>query len=290
MKKITKIEKIGVLLRRNTININTHFLQLFKALSDKFSLYLEAESLLMLDLNLLNQEIKSATFEQLCEEMDILLCLGGDGTLINALTKSRGRLPILGVNIGNLGFLTAINLSDISSFSLALQNNDFLIENRALLSAKLSNSGTRFLAINEVLIAKKGILGTIKIDVMINDVTFNTYLADGLIISTPTGSTAYNISAGGSVVYPHCKNMLITPVAPHSLTQRPLVLPDDVVLSFKVRDNANIIIDGQNVIDIGPKDRLNIRYSSIKALLIQKSDYSYFETLKTKFKWGENDK
>ena len=142
-------------------------------------------------------------------------------------------------------------------------------------------------ALNEFLISKQTLSGLIDIEAKINGWSFNTYFCDSLIVGTPTGSTAYNISVGGSVVYPHCKNILLTPVAPHSLTQRPLIVDSGVKLEFGVREKALLIIDGQESIDILPQDRILIQQSPQYAHLIYPKERNYFQILREKFKWGE---
>ena len=131
--------------------------------------------------------------------------------------------------------------------------------------------------------------GMVRICASIDNKHFNTYVCDGLIIGTPTGSTAYNISAGGSVIYPYCRNILLTPLAPHSLTQRPLVLNDEFVLEFYAQQRAKLIIDGQEMIDITPTHRIQIQALSQSAKLIYPQTRDYFSVLKEKFKWGDNE-
>lgn len=223
--------------------------------------------------------------KELEEKCEFLISLGGDGTLISTLRKIHS-LPILGVNAGRLGFLTGIGVNEFLPLLPKLMKKDYVVEEHAMLGVYLDNSLIS-LCINEVLISKNTLSTMTQIQAKINQKPFNHYYCDGLIIATPTGSTAYNISAGGSVVYPYCKNILLTPLAPHSLTQRPMVIGDDVELEFGVFEESKIIIDGQEVLPFLPQQILRVARHPQAARLIYPRERDYFEVLREKFHWGE---
>ncbi|WP_158655940.1 MULTISPECIES: NAD(+)/NADH kinase [unclassified Helicobacter] len=273
-----------------------------------------------------------------------MVSLGGDGTLISAVHKSLGSaLPVLGINMGRLGFLTAIKPSELEDFIPLLLSGEYSLDKHqmlevelcagaaldeaesknadskkmdsakmdsAVLESSLVESGgcvptkelhtkklcaqkshtqklrtQKFYVLNEVLITKKDISGMVKIYAKVDDEALNAYYADGLIIATPTGSSAYNISAGGSVVHPACRVMLLTPVCAHSLTQRPMVISDDFVLRFEVDEDAMIMLDGQERVEFGKNDVLVVRKGR-GVNLIQHPKRSYFAVMKEKFSWG----
>ena len=256
-------------------------------------------------------------------KVDALISIGGDGTLISAVHKSVGsHLPIFGINMGHLGFLTAINPSELESFAKDLAQGNYVLDAHKLLEGKIVRQGGEvsqpFYALNEILITKKDISGMIHIDAMIEGEFCNSYRADGLIIATPTGSSAYNISAGGSVVHPRCQVLLLTPVCAHSLTQRPMVISDEWELAFRIhsthispsKDSAKLIktgiktlqnndtqyqdiediegmimIDGQQCASFKKGDVLEVR-ASTQVNLIQHPNRSYFAILREKFGLG----
>lgn len=278
------ISKIGVLLRPDTPMLRDAFLKIQKALNQNgIEVSLEKMSATMIG-------AVGVDFESMCDNVDALLSLGGDGTLLSALRRSYGyNIPAFGVNIGHLGFLTAISPIEIDEFATLLSKGDYKIDEHMMIEGCLNTPGGQknLHALNEVLISKKNISGLLKIYAKVNGEPFNVYYADSLIIGTPTGSTAYNISAGGSVVYPFCRNILLTPISPHSLTQRPMVLSDEFLLEFEVEDDCMLVIDGQEIMEMKRGDVLNIKSAGSNARLIQKKSRSYFKILKQKFKWGE---
>lgn len=223
--------------------------------------------------------------EEIEERCQILLSLGGDGTLISTFHKIPS-LPILGINAGHLGFLTSVPLENMSTFLPFLFRGIYRVCMHSALSVYLDGKKVAC-ALNEVLISKKIFPSLIEISAKIEGKKLNRYRCDGLIIATPTGSTAYNISAGGSVVYPYCKNILLTPLAPHSLTQRPMIVGSEMVLEFDVGQDSQIIIDGQKVFPFSKGSRLKICDEGEVAQLIYPNDWDYFALLREKFNWGD---
>ncbi len=279
------IKKIGVFLRPSTPDLKSTFEEMqAKFGAHNIELKLDSISGAMIG-------FRGVEFGTLVEWSDILLSIGGDGTLIAMVRRAHGKnIACVGINTGRLGFLTAIMPNELESFILELKNAHYEIKEHLMLECSIIREGTRYCtfgALNEFLISKQSLSGLIDIEAKIEDYSFNTYFCDSLIISTPTGSTAYNISAGGSVVYPYSKNILLTPVAPHSLTQRPLIIDSSMRLEFSVKESALLIIDGQENIDILPKDRICIQESAQCAYLIYPKARNYFQVLREKFKWGE---
>lgn len=268
---------IGVFLREKIPNIHSLLSSLQEQLQTyNYHLLFESENV---------YGFEGESHKELEKKCELLISLGGDGTLISTLRKIHS-LPILGVNAGRLGFLTGIRADELFGFLPKLLNGEYTIEEHAMLRVYL-NDTLLSLCINEVLISKNTLSTMTEIEAKINQKSFNRYYCDGLIIATPTGSTAYNISAGGSVVYPYCKNILLTPLAPHSLTQRPMVLSDDMDLEFEVYEESKIIIDGQRMLDFFPNQTLKVSRNPQSARLIYPKERDYFEVLREKFHWGE---
>ncbi|RDU64151.1 NAD(+)/NADH kinase [Helicobacter sp. MIT 14-3879] len=277
------INKIGVILRPSTLSLYDSYLT-FKKVAQKYDIYVEIDKSHSINVN------EGLSFNELCEWSDVLVSIGGDGTLISLIRRSISyNKPIFGINMGRLGFLTSVKLNEIDSFLMKLKNNDYSMYSHMLLEGEfVSNNVTKKLfCVNEFLISRQIVSGMIKIISKINGKYFNTYLSDGLIIGTPTGSSAYNISAGGAIVYPYNRNILLTPICAHSLTQKPLILNDEFNLEFSV-DNcmASIIIDGQDIINFNKFDTLKVFASKKSALLIYDKQRDYFEVLREKFGWG----
>ena len=285
MPELLKVAKVGVILRPSSPDLKA----VFESISGVFGAYgmemkLDSISAAMIGL-------RGVEFATLVEWSDILLSIGGDGTLIAMVRRCYGKnIACMGINTGRLGFLTAVMPNELESFLPHLANATYDLQAHMMLECHILRDEKPYchlFALNEFLISKQTLSGLIDIEAKINGWSFNTYFCDSLIVGTPTGSTAYNISVGGSVVYPHCKNILLTPVAAHSLTQRPLIVDSGVKLEFGVRERALLIIDGQESIDILPQDRILIQQSPQYAHLIYPKERNYFQILREKFKWGE---
>lgn len=281
----TPIRKVGIVLRPSSPQLRDTFMRVRDEL-EKSGIEVMIESNSSGMIGLIGSE-----FASIIKQCDALMSLGGDGTLISLLRRAYPHhIPSLGVNTGKLGFLTAFMPEYLPRFTDKLKNGEYDIKKHLILQAHIESANGESktaIAVNEFLISKHDLSGIVSIDAQINHTHFNTYTCDGLIIGTPTGSTAYNISAGGSVIYPYCRNILITPIAPHSLTQRPLVLSDEFELTFSTKEEAKFIIDGQEMIDIMPSDCVKIRALDEGALIIYPQERDYFAILQEKFKWGE---
>ena len=226
-------------------------------------------------------------FDLLCKECDFLISVGGDGTLLGVARKAfKYDIPIIGINLGTLGFLTDLNLDDLDEFIDDLQSNNYKINARMMIEASINDKS--FIAFNDIVISRKNISSMLKIKAKINKKAFNTYFGDGVIVSTPSGSTAYNLSVGGPIVYPLTDAFIITPVAAHSLTQRPLVMPADIEIEFKVPQNqeAVVIVDGQESFELKQNESLNIKIAKKKARMLHRNSRDFFKVLNDKLRWG----
>ncbi len=224
-------------------------------------------------------------FDELCKRSDFLVALGGDGTLISVCRRAyKYDKPVLGINAGNLGFLTDINPENLEEFLDKFLKGEYRIDERMVIEINYEN--INLYAFNDAVISKEVISSMINIKVDTNESFLNTYRGDGLIIATPTGSTAYNLSAGGPIIYPLTEGFVLTPICPHSLTQRPLILPSDFVLEIEVKEKfAKLIIDGQEIYDL--RSKIKIKKAKRKAKLIHRLERNYFEVLREKLNWGE---
>lgn len=277
--------KLGVLLRPRTPSLKPVYEEFRRVASElDFEVILEKNSAKMIGAK------SCIDFRQACESCDILASIGGDGTLISLMRgASEFNKPIFGVNMGRLGFLTSIKINDARKFLQKIKNNDFSLRPHLLLGGEIVGKNSQNLrCVNEFLITKKDIAGMISIEAKIDGKFFNKYRCDGLIVGTPTGSSAYNISAGGSIIYPHNRNVLLTPICAHSLTQKPLVLSDEFALEFSVKEgNAQIVIDGQEIIDFNARTRFLVKALKENSYLIYEKERDYFSVLREKFGWGE---
>lgn len=223
-----------------------------------------------------------------------MVVLGGDGTLLGVARKVAKRgLPILGVNLGGLGFLTEIPLTRLyAAVDLMLQGK-LQIETRMMLETEIIREEKRvgeFQVLNDVVISKRTPARIIDLDVHIDREFLTTFRADGLIISTPTGSTAYNLSAGGPILYPTLASFILTPICPFTLSNRPIILPDSdqllVTLAKGAEKEVSLTCDGQVGFDLLPGDKVIVRKSKEMIRLIKSPDQTYFEILRTKLNWG----
>lgn len=225
-------------------------------------------------------------------DAEVILSFGGDGTLLNTahLVGDRSR-PILGINIGRLGFLADIEVEHVREAIARIENGHFRIEERMALDVVITSNGISRSewAVNEVVVQRSGIAGLILIDVSVDGNPLITYWADGLIVATPTGSTAYSLSSGGPIVEPRCHTLLLTPIAAHSLTIRPIVLPDTAKLKVHVRlpDLPHVVsIDGHSLVFDRGETELTLRKAAHAVHVIKTEGSDYFETLRNKLMWG----
>ena len=282
--QLSRIKKVGFVLRPDSLDMLTLYLSISKKFQDHgIEVLLGRESAEELGLD-------GIEFEEMCNKVDLLVSLGGDGTLLGLVRRSYGfDKPVLGINAGNLGFLADIPIDCVEDMVKRLLIGNYRIDERMMIEGYIEKDGKRdeFYAFNDVVITRPTIAHMIKVDAFINNDWFNSYIGDGLIISTPTGSTAYNLSLGGPIVYPLSKVFIMTPIAPHSLTQRPLVVPIDFTINLTSPDELVIMIDGQDDYIFSSGDKLVIKGATMSAKLLHKKEHSYFKVLREKLLWGD---
>lgn len=226
--------------------------------------------------------------------VDMVVVLGGDGTLLSvARLVGDLRTPILGVNLGSLGFLTEITRSELFPMLELVLKGDFIVSERMRLMAVIRRKGkeiARYRVLNDIVINKGALARIIDMEAWIDDDYLTTFKADGLIVSTPTGSTGYNLAAGGPIIYPgnHCH--VISPICPHTLTNRPIVVSDDATIRVEVKSLDQDVVftaDGQEGMPLQCGDVVELRKSNHSTLLIKSPSKDYFQVLRTKLRWGE---
>ncbi len=213
---------------------------------------------------------------------DILAVIGGDGTLLRyASAVSAVNLPILGVNLGRIGFLSEVTADEFSHSLTRLIQGDFTVEDRMMLACRI-NDQTELLCLNDFMVFKRTLSGVAQIELVLNNMHIGTVYCDGIVIATPTGSTAYSLSAGGPVVAPGLEAILVTPVCSHTLHMRPFVTSPDARLELRVARDGLVSADGIHLVNIGPDDRVVITHTDRKARFIRFGQKNIFDLIKTK--------
>jgi NAD+ kinase len=232
-----------------------------------------------------------SSHEELNETVDFLISLGGDGTILDTITLVRNKnIPILGINYGRLGFLASISKEELGAAVEALVNRTYVVDKRTLihLDASVRLFGDAPFGLNEFSIHKRDISPMIKINTYLNGEFLNTYWCDGLIVATPTGSTGYNMSCNGPIVFPESASFVITPVAPHNLNVRPIVVPDNYIISFEVESRSEQFICAMDARrEIVHKDvQLAVKKEKFTISLVRLNENNFLSTLHTKLTWG----
>ncbi len=279
------IKKVGVVLRPSSPHLKSGYEKLEKIFKNyNIEVLIEDKSAKMIG-------VSGRSFKKMCEEADFLVTFGGDGTLISTVRRSFDYdIPILGIYAGNLGFLADLSLDELDSFVEKITQNRYKIDERAVLEATVikNQKEIKMYAFNDVVLTRTRVSNMIHIETLVNSRSFNTYYGDGVVVSTPTGSTAYNLSAGGPVLFPMSNVFALTPICPHSLTQRPVVLPGKFAIEMKTsEERALIIIDGQDVHELELGESVHIKLAAKTVKLMHKEEYNYFDVLKEKLRWGE---
>lgn len=271
----------GIILKPSSPELKESYLKIKELFSNVgIEVILESNSANMI-------KEKGISLNKLCTKVDFLVSVGGDGTLLSVVRKSFNyEKPVLGINLGTLGFLTDINMDELEHFLNDFKSDNYRIDDRMMVEGAINLNN--FVAFNDIVISRKSISSMISIDAKIDGKPFNSYYGDGVIICTPSGSTAYNLSVGGPLVYPLTEAFIITPVAPHSLTQRPLVMPADFEIEFTISDNqgAVIIVDGQDIYEVEQNESIKIKIASKNAKMIHRVERNYFNVLNEKLRWG----
>ncbi len=224
--------------------------------------------------------------------VDLMITFGGDGTLLSVARHAPDGVPIIGVNMGTLGFLTEIRVEEFPSMLERVLIGDFKVEARVAFDVSVTSETAdprRYRVLNDAVINKSALARIIEMRVDVGGKYVSSFRADGLIVSTPTGSTAYNLSAGGPILYSTMGAVVLTPICPHMLTNRPIVLPDDLSVEIRIltpQQEVFLTLDGQEGFPLTEFERVTIEKSSHRVLLVQSPEKNYFDVLRSKLKWG----
>jgi NAD+ kinase len=263
-----------------------------------FTINIESDTAQILDSNI-QSRFSSCDMEDLPGLTDMILVLGGDGTLLRvAHYIERENIPILGVNLGDLGFLTDVKVDEVISTLGQVMNGRYSLDKRMLLQATINQKDDKIkrfsFALNEIVVNNGPQSRLVHLSSSVDDTWINTFLADGLIISTPTGSTAYSLSAGGPIVHPKLHAILITPICPHILTNRPIVISDKEKITVEVIEKrignggeCLLSADGRALAQLKPGDEVEVKKAQHTITLLQPEGTDYYRVLRTKLKWGE---
>jgi NAD+ kinase len=237
--------------------------------------------------------VREVPAENLAREVDLVLVLGGDGTMIaTARMIGDSEVPVLGINFGGLGYLAEFRIEELNAALESILADNYRLDKRVMLGVELwrgEESITRNRVLNDVVINKSALARIIEIETHFNNQFVNSFRADGLIVSTPTGSTAYNLSAGGPVIFPSMNAVVITPICPFTLSNRPIVVPDDAEIELRLKtdkEEVALTLDGQVGFALQVEDRVVIRKSNTTFNLIQPANRNYFDVLRDKLRWG----
>ena len=285
--KLAQIKTAGFILKPNDPEIKT----LYERIKAEFEVRGLSVLLAERSASMIGEE--GVPFESMCAEADFLVSLGGDGTLLSLVRRSYGfHKPVVGINAGTLGFLADVTIDEVDNFLDILLSGEYRIDDRMMIEGYLkSKTGEqkKFIAFNDVVITSPQPSKMVQVNASIAGERFNSYRGDGLIISTPTGSTAYNLAAGGPVVYPLTKAFIVTPISSHALgNQRPLVVPADFSIELDTEKyEAIATIDGQEIHNMEEGDILFIEGAKKGAKLLHKKERNYFSVLREKLHWGD---
>jgi NAD+ kinase len=285
------MNRIGIIAKKNkpeAVAIARHLVEWLQP--KKIEVYIEEEIGKLLSPTLW----KPIQREAIPTDVEMIIVLGGDGTLLSVARQVWNKyIPILGVNLGGLGFLTEITLDELYPVLERVLRDDFEINERDVLNAEVIRRGERiaeFIVLNDAVINKGALARIIDLETTINGEYLSTFRSDGLIISTPTGSTAYNLSAGGPIVFPSLHTIIITPICPHTLTIRPIIIPDHVRIRALLKsrnEEVTLTLDGQQGFTLEFEDVVEVRKAEGRILLIKSPYRRYFELLREKLRWGE---
>lgn len=280
------MNRIGIVAKRNKPEA--------VAIANRLAEWLRTKKIRVYQPSLPEGDWKSIEAGKIPSDLEMIIVLGGDGTLLSVARQVWNQnIPILGVNLGGLGFLTEITLDELYPVLERVIRDDFEVNEREVLGVRVIRRGERiaeFIVLNDAVINKGALARIIDLETTINGDYLSTFRSDGLIISTPTGSTAYNLSAGGPIVYPSLHTIIITPICPHTLTIRPIIIPDDVKIRalLKSRDEeVTLTLDGQQGFTLEFEDVVEVGKAEGRILLIKSPYRHYFELLREKLKWGE---
>lgn len=290
-----KIAIYGQFYQNSTEPIIRDIFQFFT--QNKVELVVEHDFLLLLnEKHLLDESFATFTsHSDLDASFDMLLSIGGDGTILRAITLVRDSgIPVLGINAGRLGFLASVQKENITDFLQLVLDKKYRISKRSLLSLTCNPPNEAIdklnFAMNEITVSRKDTTSMITIETQLNDEFLNSYWADGLIIATPTGSTGYSMSCGGPILTPEVTSLVITPIAPHNLNARPLVIPDSTQIKLKVsgrEDNYLVSLDSR-IAAIPNDSELTIEKTNFHINMVEIPNETFLKTLRNKLMWGED--
>ncbi len=290
--------KIGIYGQFYHKNSETHIQAILNALQSKgVEIVVEKNFLaLMRENQSFHTDLsKLASFTKLDTSYDLFFSIGGDGTILKSITFVRDLdIPIVGVNTGRLGFLATIQKQDVTSSITEILEGNYYISERSLLSIETSPSNNEItplnFALNEVAVNRKNTTSMIKVETTINSEHLTSYWSDGLIVSTPTGSTGYSLSCGGPVIEPSNESIILTPIAPHNLNVRPLVVPDNSVVTLKVsgREDTHLLSLDSRIVTLENETLITIKKAAFTIKFVQPIEESFIKTLRKKLLWGED--
>jgi NAD+ kinase len=290
--------KIGIYGQFYHKNSETHIQAILNALQSKgVEIVVEKNFLaLMRENQSFHTDLsKLASFTRLDTSYDLFFSIGGDGTILKSITFVRDLdIPIVGVNTGRLGFLATIQKQDVTSSITEILEGNYYISERSLLSIETSPSNKEItplnFALNEVAVNRKNTTSMIKVETTINSEHLTSYWSDGLIVSTPTGSTGYSLSCGGPVIEPSNESIILTPIAPHNLNVRPLVVPDNSVVTLKVsgREDTHLVSLDSRIVTLENETLITIKKAPFTIKFVQPIEESFIKTLRKKLLWGED--
>ena len=283
--------KFALFTKLDSNENNDHIFSVFKSL-DKHQLDYDVDSqsfdlISKLDNN--NGGFNFSKVEKLSNEYDFVISIGGDGTILRSANEiGELSIPIIGLNKGRLGFLANSPIEIIDSIIEKITNSNYRISERTIIQVEFEGKTKN--ALNEISISRKNTTSLITIDTKLNDQYLNTYWADGLIISTPTGSTGYSLSCGGPIIMPDSKNLVLTPIAPHNLNARPLVISDNkqIEISINGRENEYFVSADSQIFSVNIDSKLNISKAPYFLKMVEFEEDSYINTLREKLMWGKD--
>ena len=282
--KIEKLDVIGVVLRPNSPYLKDYVVDLVEFLKTKnIQTLIDIKSANMIG-------VGGVSFKTMCQKSNMLLSIGGDGTLISLARRSlEFKKPIMGINMGKLGFLTDFKANTLKQSIDNILDDNYRIDVRMVIdvNATISGYNAKFRAINDIVIRHKK-AKMMRVKLYIDNELVNNYYGDGLIISTPTGATGYNLSANGPIVFPYAKNFIFTPICPHSLTQRPLVLPVNFDIKIVAEDDdCMALLDGQDSFTLNNADEISFKMADFGAKMIHRKERNFFKVISEKLNWGD---
>ena len=283
--------KFALITKLDSNENNDHIFSVFKSL-DKHQLDYDVDSQsfdLISKLDNYNGGFNFSKVEKLSNEYDFVISIGGDGTILRSANEiGELSIPIIGLNKGRLGFLANSPIEIIDSIIEKITNSNYRISERTIIQVEFEGKTKN--ALNEISISRKNTTSLITIDTKLNDQYLNTYWADGLIISTPTGSTGYSLSCGGPIIMPDSKNLVLTPIAPHNLNARPLVISDNkqIEISINGRENEYFVSADSQIFSVNIDSKINISKAPYFLKMVEFEEDSYINTLREKLMWGKD--